>query len=35
MVYDYESDTEISKQQILLTNNVLSLLEDKTKEGFS
>ncbi len=34
MVYDYESKTEISKQQILLNRNTFSLLQEGTKEVF-
>lgn len=34
MVYDYESSTEISKQQILLNKNTFSFLQEGTKEVF-
>ncbi len=34
MVYDYESITEISKQQILLNKNTFSFLQEGTKEVF-
>ncbi len=34
MVYDYESNTEISKQQILLNKNTFSFLQEGTKEVF-
>lgn len=34
MVYDYESKTEISKQQILLNRNTFSFLQEGTKEVF-
>jgi AraC-like DNA-binding protein len=33
-VYDYKSDTEISKQQILLNKNTFSFLQEGTKEVF-
>ena len=34
LVYDYESITEISKQQILLNKNTFSFLQEGTKEVF-
>jgi len=34
IVYDYESSTEISKQQILLNKNTFSFLQEGTKEVF-
>ncbi|GAA4884031.1 AraC family transcriptional regulator [Flaviramulus aquimarinus] len=34
MIYDYESITEISKQQILLNKNTFSFLQEGTKEVF-
>ncbi|MDG1331328.1 MAG: AraC family transcriptional regulator, partial [Crocinitomicaceae bacterium] len=34
VVYDYESSTEISKQQILLNKNTFSFLQEGTKEVF-
>ena len=34
MVYDYESNTEISKQQVLLNKNTFSFLQEGAKEVF-
>ena len=34
IVYDYESTTELSKQQILLSRNTFSFLQEGSKEVF-